>query len=160
MTHAAFSGKEIAGFLAPKGKMFVAVSGSRVIGTIASVEKKAEFWFGKGVFVYCCFAAVLPEYRGQGIYGKLMNLQEKVASSQGIDKLLFNTHPENSRVIQAAAKNGYKKVSFVFGSDSPWVYMVKWINGAPYSDFRLNVIYGCMKTFRTAGHGLKRLFRR
>ena len=89
-----------------------------------------------------------------------MDLQETVASSQGIDKMLFNTHPKNSRVINAALKNGYKKISYSFGKDSPWVYMVKWLDGKPYSDMQLDAMYGCVKLVQTAKYHLRRLFKR
>ncbi len=160
MIHAAFSGKEIEDYLAPTGKMYLAIQGSRVIGVIASKEKKAKFWFGTGVFVYCCFAAVLPEFRGKGVYGALMKQQERIASLKGIDKVLLNTHPNNTRVIAAALKNGYKKVSYTEGNDCPWVYLVKWVNGAPYPDYVFNAMYGSMKTLRMTRKRMLKLLKK
>lgn len=160
MIHATFSGMEIEDYLAPTGKMFVAIQDSKVIGVAASKEMNAKFWFGADVFVYCCFVAVLPEYRGKGVYGELMKQQERIASSKGIDKVLFNTHPNNTRVIAAALKNGYKKVSYTQGKDSPWVYLVKWVNGAPYPDFVFNAIYGCMRSFRMTRKCMLQLFKK
>ncbi len=159
MAHAALSGEEIEEHFARGGKMFVAVLENKVIGTAAYTLKKASFWFGEGMFAYCCFAAVLPEYRGRGIYGELLELREKAAAAQGLDKMLFNTHPGNARVIGVASKNGYKKVSFARGSDSPWVFMVKWLNGAPYSDLRMKTMYCCVKAVRLAEYQLRRVFK-
>ena len=160
MSHAGFSGADIETYLGPKGKMYVALLDGKVIGTLAFTEKKSKFWFGEDTFAYCCFAAVLPEYRGHGVYGGLMKLCEQAAISRGLDKMLFNTHPKNARVIDTALKNGYKKISYTLSKNSAWVYLVKWLNGSPYSDLKLNIIYGGLKTVRKAEWGLTQLFRR
>ncbi len=148
MAHAALSGKEIAEYLGADGKMFVAVLGNKVIGTAAYKEQKTKFWFGEGVYAYCCFASVLPEFRGAGVYGRLMKLREQIAMANGIDKMLFNTHPQNSRVIEVALKNGFEKVNYTIGSDSAWVYMVKWLDGARHSKLKIKIVYNCIKILR------------
>lgn len=148
MAHAALSGKEIEEYLSPKGKMFVAILGEKVIGTAAYRAQNNKFWFGKGEFAYCCFASVLPDYRGEGVYGRLMKLREEVAKSNGIDKMLFNTHPNNTRVIEVALKNGFEKVNYTVGRDSAWVYMVKWLDGTPCSRIRIRAVYLFIKTVR------------
>lgn len=156
MAHAAFSGKEIEDYLGPDGKMFVAVCDDEVVGVAAYKEKDAKFWYGAGQYAYCCFAAVLPEYAGQGVYRQLVELREKTALAQGIDKMMFNTHPKNSRVIGIALKNGYKMVSYASDGNASWVYLVKWLNGAPYSDCRLNSMFGVIKGLRTIQSIFKR----
>ena len=148
MAHAAFSGEQIEDYLAPDGKMFVAVCGDEVVGVAAYKEKDIKFWFGGGRYAYCCFAAVLPEYAGQGIYRQLVELREKTALAQGIDKMMFNTHPKNSRVIGIALNNGYKKVSYTSDGSASWVYLVKWLNGCPVSNTRLSIMYTCIRSLR------------
>ncbi len=156
MAHAAFSGKEIEDYLGPDGKMFVAVCDGEVVGVAAYKEKDAKFWYGAGRYAYCCFDAVLPEYAGQGVYRQLVELREKIALAQGIDRMMFNTHPNNSRMIGIALKSGFKRVSYTSSEKSPWVYWVKWLNGAPYSDCRLNVMYGVIRGLRTIQSIFKR----
>lgn len=152
MTHAALSGKEIEEYLTPNGRMYVAIDGDKVIGTAAYKEEKAKFWFGEGIYAYCCFASVLPGYTGKGVYKQLMEIREQNALVNGIDKLMFNTHPNNSRVINVALKSGFKRVSFISGVNNSWVYLVKWINGAPFSDARLSVMYNGIRILRESKH--------
>lgn len=159
LPHAAFSGQEIKDYLTPEGKMFVALCNGKVIGTAAYIERRAKFWFGEGIYAYCCFASVLPEYAGEGVYRQLMEIREKSALAHGIDKMMFNTHPNNSRVINVALINGFKKVTFSLGGDSPWVYMVKWINGAPYSGFRFKIMYECIHLWRQFKHRLQSIIK-
>ena len=59
------------------GKMFIAVDGNKVVGTAAVKRKKANLWCGKGDYAYLCFASVLPEYSGQGIYKQLYIYRER-----------------------------------------------------------------------------------
>lgn len=141
MKHASLSGNEIKAQLEPDGKMFVALLNNKLAGVAAYKPKKVSFWFGEGLFAYCCFAAVLPQYTGKGIYGQLVRKREESARSQGIGKMMFNTHPRNSRVIQIAQQYGYKKVDYRAGKENPWVFMVKWLDGTPYSEFRINIMY-------------------
>lgn len=157
MLHASFSGKEIAEYLAPSGKMFVALLGSKVIGTAAYTIKVSKFWFGEYRFAYCCFASVLPGFTGRGVYKRLTEKREESVMSQGLDKLLFNTHPSNSRVIHIAMNNGYKKVDFVLGNTVSWVYMVKWLKGTPYSDFKLSFMFNCIRIVRLMKQFVKTL---
>lgn len=145
MKHASFSGKEIKEYLEPNGKMFVALLDNKLVGVAAYQPKKVSFWFGEELFAYRCFEAVLPQYTGKGIYGQLVRTIEDTSRSQGINKVMFNTHPHNSRVIQIAQQVGYKKVDFRAGRENPWVFMVKWLNGMPYSESKINIMYAKKK---------------
>lgn len=160
MKHASFSGEEIKEHLEPDGKMFVALSENKMIGVAAYKPKRASFWFGEGLFAYCCFAAVLPQYTGKGIYGQLVKTREDSARLQGIDKMMFNTHPRNYRVIQIAQQFGYKKVDFRAGRENSWVFMVKWLNGMPYSESKINIMYAKKKLLFKIKSTIKRVLKK
>lgn len=141
MQHQGLTGNEIKELLGSEGRMFVALSYNHVVGTAAIKPKETGFWFGRSLFAYFCFAGIIPEYKGKGLY-KCFNIKrEEYAQSLGIDKLLFNTHPRNKRIIDVALRSGYKLVGYSKFDIYSYVYLVKWLNGCPYSDIRCKYEY-------------------
>ena len=59
------------------GKMFIALVDDVVVGTGAVTKKRHNLWCGKGEYGYLCFASVLPEYIGMGIYKSLREYIER-----------------------------------------------------------------------------------
>lgn len=123
------------------GKMFIAVDGNKVVGTAAVKRKKANLWCGKGDYAYLCFASVLPEYSGQGIYKQLYIYREREIIKNGLTRVMFDTHEKNTRVADINLKHGYKKVSYKRYDDHYNIIFVKWLDGCPYSDFRCSYEY-------------------
>ena len=123
------------------GKLFVAMHNGKVVGTgaVAIIEK--QFWCGKGKYAYCFLDAVLPEYRGKGIYRQIVNWQEKYAESVGVDRMLFDTHEQNKRMIKISQKNGYRLVEFRVRGGRNSVVLVKWLNDCPFSRLRCFLKY-------------------
>lgn len=118
------------------GKMFVATVGDIVVGTGAVIRKKGYLWCGKDDYAYLCLASVLPAYNGQGIYRLLRDYRESEAHRMGVDKVLFETHEGNDKVLSINSKNGYKCVDLkVTSTDHYNVLMVKWLAGCPYPDW-------------------------
>ena len=134
MRNPSLSGEEIKEKLGGKGKMLVALTAEdELVGTAAIMPKEVTVWFGKEVFAYCCFAAIIPEYSGQGIYKELCLRRESMALEMGLDKMLFDTHENNARMIGHALNAGYRFVNYRFIRDHFNVFMVKWLNGCPYT---------------------------
>jgi len=127
-------GEEIKKRIEGNGKMFVALDGNKVVGTAAIRTKKTNLWCGKGEYAYLCFASVLPEYRGQGIYKQLCICREKESLKEGISRVMFDTHEKNVRMEEINLKYGYKKVSYKRCNDHCNIIFVKWLDGCPYSD--------------------------
>lgn len=138
MLYPSLSGEEIRQRIEGKGKMFCAIANGKLVGTAAIVAQKVKFWFNKTpeIFAYQCFAAVLPEFEGTGIYKQLMLLREKESQIMGNNCLTFDTHVRNTHVISINKVYGYKPVDYKFYKDHYNVVMVKWINGCPYSNVR------------------------
>lgn len=117
------------------GKMLVALHRGKVVGTgaVAIIEK--NLWCGKGKYAYCFLDAVLPEFRGEGIFRQIAGIQEEYARSARVDRMLFDTHEQNRRMIAISEKNGYRKVDFKVraGDGHPSVLLVKWLDGCPIS---------------------------
>lgn len=147
MSHQNMKGEEIKAMLGDQGRLFVAISHGRMVGTAALKPKQASFWFGRCFFAYYCFAGILPEFNGLGIYKQLNEARDKCVKSLEIDKLLFNTHPKNKRVIEVSLRLGYKKVGYTNSNGHPYVYMVKWLNGCPFSSLKCRYEYLKCKYF-------------
>jgi GNAT superfamily N-acetyltransferase len=121
------------------GKMFVALDGEKVVGTAALAIKQYSLWCGKGSYAYCCFASVLPEYNGKGIYKALDLRREELALSMGLVSMIGDTHENNQHRLDIAKKAGYKFVDYKYYKNHYNVVMVKWLNGCPYSEFRCKI---------------------
>ena len=142
MRYPSLPGEEICKRVGPEGRMLVALTEEgKLIGTGAVLPKKASLWFGKDTFAYCCFASILPEYNGKGIYKEMCRRQEEMAREMGLDKMLFDTHERNSRNLGHSLKAGYKFVDVKYYWDHYSVVMVKWLDGCPYSDLQCSLHY-------------------
>lgn len=140
MRNPTLSGEEIKIKLGETGKMLVAINDEKkLVGTAAVMPKDLGVWFGREVFAYCCFAAILPEYNGKGIYKEMCRRQEEMAWDMGLDKMVFDTHENNTRIINHALKAGYQFVDYRFCRDHYNVVMVKWLNGCPYPSYYLRL---------------------
>ena len=135
MSHYHWTPKRIKESLGDHGIMLVALDNNRLVGTAAISERYGSSWYVKGRYAYMCFAGVIPEYSGQGIYSSLVKKREEIALSLGYNLLVLDTHSKNLRIQQVAKKNGYKYVSFFRASsnDHYSVVMAKWLNECPYS---------------------------
>lgn len=141
MLNSKLTGEEISSKLGSMGKMFVALDGEKVVGTAGFKIKEASLWFGTRNFGYCCFAAILPEYNGKGIYKLLCEVREKFAVSQGVEMMMFDTHERNSHVIQVNKHVGFEFVDYKPCKDHNNVVMVKWLSVCPYSQKTLALHY-------------------
>lgn len=136
MRKASLSGEKIKEELGDSGVMFVAMDIDSVVGTAALVPRSGNSWYNNGPYGYMCFASVLPEYSGKGIYKALCVQRESMAKSLGLNKLYVDTHKNNKKLIQICLKNGYKKVGIRVFPDHQNVVLFKWLDGCPYSTFR------------------------
>jgi GNAT superfamily N-acetyltransferase len=117
--------------------MLVAMDGDKLVGTAGIGEKYGKTWYANGRYAYECFASVLPEYAGKGIYKMLEIKRETKAKEDGYDVLIGDTHSKNSHRIEIALKNGFRLVHFfrAASKDHYNVVIAKWLNGCPYSSF-------------------------
>lgn len=141
------------------GKMYIALVNKNLIGTAAVYIKNVSLWCWQGKCAYCCFASVLPEYRGYGIYKLLSSMREKEVRAMGFNCMIFNTHEHNKRIIDVNIKNGYKLVDISISNKYYSVVMMKWLDGCPYSDWYINLqffIRKCYKKLRFKPERIKR----
>ncbi len=150
MRYASLTGEEIRQRVEGKGKMFCAMDGDNVVGTGAIAVRNVRLWFTKGhePFAHMCFASVLPEYTGRGIYRQLISERENYCRAIGLNRLMFDTHERNLHTRKILEKNGFKPVNYRFYTDHYNVEMVKWLDGCPYSNRRLRFEYFKIKLKR------------
>lgn len=149
MAFPTFSGEKIRERIEGHGKMFVAIVDDVVAGVGAVIKKKGYLWCGKDEYAYLCFASVLPAYNGCGIYKSLRDCREKEARRMGVDRVLFETHEGNDKVMKINSKDGYKCVDFkVTSTDHYNVLMVKWLDGCPYPDWYIKSQFLIRKCYR------------
>lgn len=139
MRYPSLSGEEIKNKIEANGKMFCAIVNGKLAGTAAIMTKKVKYWYNKvpETIAYLCFASVLPEYAGKGIYKQLNMTREKEARSMGYKRIMFDTHENNIHKIQVDKNNGFKLVDYKLYGEHYNVVMVKWIDGCPYSEIRI-----------------------
>lgn len=149
MSFPSLPGERIREIIEGSGKMFVALMNDVVIGTGAVIKKKSNLWCGNGEYGYLCFASVLPEYNGLGIYQSLRTCIEKETQEMGLNKVLFETHEKNYRMLAINNRNAYKRVDFkVTTTDHYNILMVKWLDGCPYSDCYVRLQFLIRKCYR------------
>lgn len=159
MAFPSLPGEKIKEKIEGNGKMYVALNGKKVVGTAAIKIKNANLWCGRGDYAHCCFASVLPEYNGEGIYKMLSEKREEQARNMGLVCMMFDTHEDNSKVIGINKKNGYMPVDISVMKDHYNVVMVRWLNGCPYSDWYIKwqfMIRKCYKKLRYKPGRIKR----
>lgn len=162
MRYASLTGEEIRQRVEGKGKLFCAITNGKVVGTGAAFEKNVKLWFTKGRKPVCyqCFASVLPEFMGKGIYKQLVLCRERYCREIGLNRMMFDTHERNKHTINILKKNGYKFVDYRFYKDHYNIVMVKWLDGCPYSDFRLKYEFVLIKLKLQINRIFKRILKR
>lgn len=109
-------------------EFWVALDGSRMAGGLSIVhpgERECNYGYDLGYdrerllkVVNMDSAAVHPDYRGQGIQGRLLEAAETALREQGARYLLCTIHPENRFSLNNALKQGYtiEKTGQKYGS--------------------------------------------
>ena len=160
----ALPGEKIREIIEGHGKMLLAMDGQKVVGTSAIIVKANHLWCGKGDYAYCCFASVLPEYNGKGIYKALDLKREELAISMNLIRMIGDTHENNKHRLDIAKKVGYKFVGLIVCKDHYNIVIVKWLNGCPYPSwyikfrFLLSKIYLKTRFKMVPGNGRTKRF--
>lgn len=142
MRYPTLSGNDIMARVTDSGKMYVAVDNNKIIGTTAFTIKNLDLWCGKGNYAYLCFSSILPEYRGQGIYKKIMIFVENEIYKNGLSRIMFDTHEQNSRMTEISLRQGYQRISYRHYCNHYNIVFVKWLTGGcPYSKIYCKLRY-------------------
>ena len=132
MAYPSLSGEEIKNKIGDNGKMFVAIEGEKVIGTLALIHKVGKQWYNTGPYGYLCFGAVLPECSGKGVYRSLYQLAEASAKQNGLRVLTRDTNENNARMLKITKQEGYHFVECKAYKDHFNIVRAKWLGKCPY----------------------------
>ena len=133
MAFPSLAGDEIREKIGNEGKMFVAMDGDKVIGTVGLIKGNAKRWYTNGNYGHLCFAAVLPGYEGEGIYRSLNEKRELYAKENNCSVLIGDTNERNTKMIEIKKKEGYRLICYKVCKDHFNVVMAKWLQPCPFS---------------------------
>lgn len=93
----------------PQIEMIVGEVNNKVIASGYARIDKSKPYLKHSRHAYLGFMYVLPEYRGQGINKKIMDVLKDWASSQNITEFRLEVYYENVSAIKAYEKVGFSK---------------------------------------------------
>ncbi len=89
-------------------EVLVAVAEGRIVGSGYALIKLASSYKNHTHFAYLGFMYVVPEYRGQGINGKIVDRLIKWASSRNASEIQLEVYASNEAAIRAYEKKNFK----------------------------------------------------
>ncbi len=141
-------GEKIAKEIGKEGKMFVAVEGNKVVGTLALIKKEGNKWYNLGKYGYLCYVAVLPECSGKGVYRSLYQVAEATAKQDGLLVLTRDTHEKNERMLKIAKQEGYHYVDFRACADHFNIVRAKWLDKCSFPSWYIRIRYMFSRFFK------------
>ena len=145
MSYPSLTGEEIKRRVEKNGKMFIALDGQNVVGTLALKIKKGHKWYNKGTYGYLCFGAVLPDYSGKGIYRSMYKVAESTALNMGISVITRDTNEHNARMLKISKQEGYHFVEYKAYKDHFNIVRAKWLDGCPYPSWYIKLKFHLSK---------------
>lgn len=126
------SGEELRKFIEGRGRLFVAMDGEKVVGTLGFVVKEGNKWYNRGRYSYSCLGAVLPEHGGKGVIRALGDKVREAELESGVDVLTSNTNEKNARIQKVLAQRGWVLVGYQACKDHYDKVYAKWLHKRPY----------------------------
>lgn len=139
------SPEELHAFIEEKGKIFVALDGERVVGTLAYIIKEGRSWYNHGRYCYACLGSVLPEFSGRGLFRMLDKKVEDEACVYHLPIIISDTHENNVRMLKISKKEGYQFVSYKVCKDHFNIVRAKWLDGCPYPSWYIKMRFNLSK---------------
>lgn len=148
MAFPSLSGEEIRKKIGDSGKFFVAIEGSKLVGTLALINKTGKQWYNSGQYGYMCFGAVLPEYSGKGIYRSLYQLAETTARQMNLYVITRDTNEKNARMLKITKQEGYHFVDYKVCKDHFNIVRAKWLDKSPYPLWYIKIRFLASKLYK------------
>ena len=143
MRTATLTGDELRKRVGTNGQCFVALDGDKVVATASVKFVERNGWYHKGLLADLMLLGIIPEYKGRGLYGRLLRERCLFAQSKGVDIVEMDTAEGNVLMRSIAAKHGFKSVMTKASTHVKHysVVLVKWLNGCPFSDTYCSIHY-------------------
>ena len=116
-----------------EGKCFVALDGEKIAGVAAVTIRQPHHWYAKENVAHFVFDAILPEYRGKGIYKLLQQKRYEFVKESGLNIITTNTAATNQRMVAMLPEHGFEPVVYfrVSGSDHDSITWARWLSKRP-----------------------------
>lgn len=92
-----------------EAELIVAYKGDEIISSGYAKIVDAQPYHKNSKYAYMGFMYVKPEYRGQGIIQKIIELLKKWSVSQNIFEARLEVYNDNTSALKAYENNGFKK---------------------------------------------------
>ena len=86
--------------------VIVAVDSNTVVGSAYVAIRESKSYWTHDRHGYLGFMYVIPEYRGQGINGLIMDECIKWSKAKGLEEVQLDVYPENEAAVKAYCKAG------------------------------------------------------
>lgn len=139
------SGKNMQEIIGDNGICFVALDGTKVVGTLSACIEDRKFWYYSGKVVNMRFGAVLPEYQGCHIFSRLIKEVQQFSVEKQIDLIVVATPENHTSAIKIYERNGFQLVDFFIYQGKLRVRMAYWKSGPNYSKYKRLLKYNYMK---------------
>jgi len=132
-------------FLAIKDILSESTKIKEIIGVAALKIHDINTWYAKGTVAHFMFGAVLPEYKGYGIYRKLQETRYEYVRNHGVSCITTSTAEKNYRMKSILNSQGFCPVHLFSASalDHYSIRWVKWLDKRPFPLVYLKWRYMC-----------------
>lgn len=87
--------------------VLVAIADGRIVSSGYATSKRARPYLDHTHYAHLGFMYTLPEYRGKGINGRIIERLCDWAAKQGLAEIRLTVYPENTPAIRAYEKMGF-----------------------------------------------------
>ncbi len=127
------------------GICYVAIdSARRVIGMAVLQQRILNTWYYKGPAALHSFEAIIPEWRGKGVYKALYDLRECEKKKRGLSFSFLTTAENNKTICEMYKRKGFRKIALTPSTEGANYYSVvlaNWENGCPWTKLTCSVMF-------------------
>ena len=143
------SGEELKNKLEGNGHCFVALDNEKLVGVATVRFFKSRRWWAWGKTVaYNGLDGVLKEYQGTDVFIGLQQMRNAAIKKSGVRIIQSNTAEENTLILRRVKKMGGKFVQYSAtgkGADHYSIIMARWLDGCPWPDWFVNLMFNISK---------------
>lgn len=145
LRYAQMTGDEIEKLLGKEGCCWVAMDGSKLVGTTSVTFFNGKSWWNKNKKVaHGCFTGILSNYQGIGIREDFDAKTVAYMRKMGADMIEGDTAENNKIMRKIWEKQGVKIVAYFASASNHYsVRSAYWLDGCPFSEryikFRFNL---------------------
>lgn len=89
--------------------VIVAETNNKIISSGYAVIKPARHYLDHTQYAYLGFMYTIPEFRGRGVNGKIVEVLKEWAVVRGLKEIRLTVYDDNDPAIKAYEKVGFKK---------------------------------------------------